>query len=166
MKKNFLVIFFLVVAFALFAAGATEETEAEEKPVTLTYFQYKTEIIDELEELFKLFHERNPNVTIELETPSDYATVLKSRINANNLPDIYNVKEAGWKLERFIDREMILDLTDQEFIDRITDAAKPAVTHKDRIWALPMDLGAQGIIYNKELFEDAGIDNPPATVSE
>ncbi len=84
MKK--LMVFLLIISFVItgiFAAGAKEDT------VTLTYFQYKTEIVEELEQLFALFQQENPTVRIELETPSNFATVLKSRINAKNIPDIY-----------------------------------------------------------------------------
>jgi len=160
MKFKGILIILLIFVFCIPAFAAGEK-------VVITYFQYKMEIVDQLDKLAKLFHDQNPDITVEIETAGkDFRTILKTKIASNNMPDIYNMKEAGYMLKSFVDSGIALDLTDEPFIKRIAETAKPAVTYEGKIYALPLDLAGLGVIYNKDIFKKAGISSPPKTVSE
>jgi raffinose/stachyose/melibiose transport system substrate-binding protein len=158
-----IVLLIFVVCTAAFAAGAQE---AKEEKVVLKYYQYKPEIVDQLDKLTGIFHEQNPNISLEIESVGkDYITVLKTKIASDDIPDIYAVQGAA-NMKSYVDTGILAEITNESFMKRIAQAAKPAVTYKGKIYALPLDLAGLGVIYNKSLFKKAGIGAPPGTVSE
>ncbi len=162
-KGILILLFILVFCTTIFAAG---KQEAKEDKVVLKYYQYKPEIVDQLDKLANIFHEQNPNITLEIESVGkDYLTVLKTKIASDDIPDIYAVQGAIY-MRTYVDEGILEDLTNEPFMKRIADAAKPAVTYNGKIYALPLDLAGLGVIYNKSLFKKAGIGDPPKTVSE
>jgi len=158
-KFKGILIILLVFVFCTSAFATGEK-------VVLTYFHYKSEIVDQLDKLAKLFHEQNPNITVEIEKVSDYMTVLKTKIASDNIPDIYAIEAGSGVKSYYVDAGILEDLTNEPFIKRIVKAAIPDATYKGKIYALPLDLAGLGVIYNKGLFEKAGIASPPKTVSE
>jgi len=157
----FIVLLMIIICSMVFATGAKEE-----KQVVIKYYQYKPEIVDQLDKLIQIFEDQNPNITVEIETVGkDYATVLKTKIASNDVPDIYAVQGLS-NMRNFVDSGILEDITDESFMDRVAVAAKPAVTYNGKIYALPLDLAGLGVLYNKELFKKAGISAPPATVAE
>ncbi|MCD6120690.1 MAG: extracellular solute-binding protein [Spirochaetales bacterium] len=162
--KSILVILLLVVFSAsIFGAG---KQEAKKEKIVLKYYQYKPEIVDPLDKLVGIFHDQNPNITVNIETVGkDYLTVLKTKIASNDIPDIYAVQGAA-NMKSYVNEGILADLTNESFMARVADGAKPAVTYKGKVYALPMDMAGLGIIYNKDLFKKAGISAPPKTVSE
>jgi raffinose/stachyose/melibiose transport system substrate-binding protein len=114
----------------------------------------------------ELFHEQNPDITVEVESVGkDYITILKTKIASDDIPDIYAVQGLA-NMQSYVDAGILEDLTNEPFIKNVAEAAKPAVTYNGKIYALPLDLAGLGVIYNKGLFEKAGISSPPKTVSE
>lgn len=159
MKFKGILIILLICVFCTSAFAAGEK-------VVLKYYQYKPEIVDQLDKLVKLFSEQNPDITIEVESiGSDYITVLKTKIASDDIPDIYAVQGLA-PMMSYVDAGILEDLTDEPFMKRIAETAKPAVTYNGKIYALPLDLAGLGVVYNKSLFEKAGITSPPKTVSE
>jgi len=161
MKFKGILIILLIFVFCTSAFAAGEK-------VVLTFFQYKPEILDQLDKLAELFHEQNPNITVEVESAgTDYDTVLKVKKASGGLPDIFaGVKGADF-MKPYINDGILVDLTNEPFMKRVAEAAKPGVTYYDgKIYGLPLDIAGLGVIYNKGLFEKAGISGPPKTVSE
>ena len=159
MKFKGILIILLICVFctSVFAAG---------EKVVLNYYQYKPEIVDQLDKLAKLFNEQNPDITVEIESVGkDYITVLKTKIASDDIPDIYAVQGLA-NMKSYVDAGILEDLTNEPFMKKVAGAAKPAVTYNGKIYALPLDLAGLGVIYNKGLFEKAGISSPPKTVSE
>jgi raffinose/stachyose/melibiose transport system substrate-binding protein len=160
-KGIFIVLIMIFVCSMVFGGGGQEEEQ-----IVLKYYQYKPEIVDQLDKLIQIFEEQNPNITVEIETVGkDYTTVLKTKIASNDVPDIYAVQGLA-NMQSFVDAGILEDITGESFMNRVAVAAKPAVTYNGSIYALPLDLAGLGVIYNKELFEKAGISAPPATIAE
>ena len=160
-KGIFIVLLMVIVCSMVFFSCAKKEEQ-----IVLKYYQYKPEIVDQLDKLIQIFEEQNPNITVEIETVGkDYATVLKTKIASNDVPDIYAVQGLA-NMRSFVDAGILEDITGESFMNRVAVAAKPAVTYNGRIYALPLDLAGLGVIYNKELFAEAGISAPPATIAE
>ncbi|MBU4228621.1 extracellular solute-binding protein, partial [bacterium] len=159
MKFKGILIILLICVFCTSAFAAGEK-------VVLKYYQYKPEIVDQLDKLAKLFNEQNPDITVEIESVGkDYITVLKTKIASGDIPDIYAVQGLAPMIS-YVDAGILEDITNEPFMKRVAEAAKPAVTYNGKIYALPLDLAGLGVIYNKRLFEKAGITSPPKTVSE
>jgi len=81
----------------------------------------------------------------------------------------YNVPEfaetrAAYSLEE-------LGVGDRLPLERYARAVRPILTHPDssgtdRMWAVPNTGGTLALYYNKKLFREIGVDQPPRTISE
>lgn len=134
--------------------------------VTIKMFQFKVEIAEQLAALIEEYERLHPNVKIELETVgggADYGAALKAKFNSGDKPDIFN--NGGFSdLDLWI--EHLEDLTDEPWVADLVDAAKPPMTKDGRLYGMPLNLEGYGYIYNKDLFEQAGITETPKTLDE
>ncbi|MFW6208643.1 MAG: ABC transporter substrate-binding protein [Spirochaetota bacterium] len=168
-----LIVVLVTVSFAW--AGGQQESEAAEgsgekaEKVTLELFHYKETIVDGMNELAEAYMAKNPNVKISNEMLStEYNTVLKSRDSAGNLPDIWAASSPGEKaLKPYIEAGKIHPVNDLKVIKQLTDDVTESLTFSDgNIYTIPLLNTARGVIYNTELFEQAGIDEFPSTFTE
>ncbi|OBZ13910.1 binding protein msmE [Bacillus sp. FJAT-26390] len=135
------------------------ENNKSEKPVTITA---STNVVGEqaalLQEMTNKFMEENPNIKVEFSAPgSEYENIMKLKMASNELPDVFATH--GWSQIRY--GEYLADLRDEEWVSRLHEAIKPAVTDADgKVYALPMDQDKSGIAYNVEVLEKYGIEVP------
>ena len=64
----------------------------------------------------------------------------------------------------WIDR--LEDLSDQPWVNDLVDMAKEPMTKDGKVYGMPMNLEGWGYIYNKDLFEQAGITELPKTYAQ
>lgn len=95
-------------------------------------------------------------IEIELITPgSDYETVMKTRMASGDLPDLWETH--GWSVARY--SEYLRPLNDQEWFSRVDEAILPVISDADgNIYCVPVTEGINTIAYNKEVFENAGVN--------
>lgn len=95
-------------------------------------------------------------VTIEYSAPGDsYEELMKVRMASNNLPDIWFTH--GWAVARY--QEYLRPLNDQPFAETISSMVLPQVTDEDgNICSLPIDYEISGMLYNKTVLEEAGVN--------
>ncbi|HEY8471606.1 MAG TPA: extracellular solute-binding protein [Natronosporangium sp.] len=114
------------------------------------------------------FNAANPDVRIVEEpiTNDDFKSTLATQMQAGDPPDIFHTWGGG-VLEQYVNAGLVKDLTDEmpEVIAQIDPAILAPYTINGRVYGLPFDTGMIGIWYNRELFEQAGLDpdNPPTT---
>ncbi|WP_190283438.1 ABC transporter substrate-binding protein [Cellulosilyticum sp. ST5] len=138
-------------------APATEELAGGEK-VDLYILQYKVEIHDALQAAVNKYMELHPNVNITLETVGggdDIGVVYKSKAAAGQMPDIFNAigpEECGTYME------YLEDLSDQPWVSHANAGMLDLNTIDGKVYGLPVSAEAFGLIYNKAIFEAAGID--------
>src|SRR5699024_8562410 len=88
----------------------------------------------------------------------DYETALKAKISGGNEPDIFvNFGQAS--LEPYMDRAM--DLSNEPWVERLNEEAKLPTLFDGKLYGMPQTMEVQGFIYNKDLFEQAGITSIP-----
>ena len=142
----------LLLIFSLSFLSAAE--------VNLNLFFYKQEIKDSLKEMTDAFTARYPDIKIDLEmVPNDSQTVLKTKMQKNEAPDIIQLQGYANVFE-FAESGWLLDITKEPVIKKVSKAAMNAVTYNGRVYALPMDLAGIGIIYNKEIFAKYNLKAP------
>lgn len=130
------------------------ETTAKPDPVTLTW---ATTIKPEL---LKDFSDGvtgvNPEITLNISyVPlENYAQIVRTQFAAGEGPDIAQsgLEEAN--------AGYLLDLTGKPFLNNLADTAKFEATKEGKNWWLPVDTWVQGILYNKKMFADNGIQTP------
>src|SRR5580704_14400088 len=120
------------------------------------------------------FEKANPNITIQsvYNYPCTNLPVFTAQLRSGNLPDIYyidftdlpQVLTAGQAADitSYVNDKTVPNLKD------IVPAAMKAVTAGTTIYGLPTNNYTQGLIYNRALFSQAGLNpnDPPTTWAE
>ncbi len=95
-------------------------------------------------------------ITVNLLPASNqYESDMKVRMGANDLPDIFATH--GWSVKRYKDFLVPLDGEEwaSNFNSMLDDAMRDADGH---FYALPLELDTTGVLYNRDVFEQAGVD--------
>ncbi|MFB5673785.1 ABC transporter substrate-binding protein [Paenibacillus terreus] len=133
---------------------------------TVTIFQFKTEIVEGLNELKVEFEKEHPDIKLDIQTVgggADYDAALKTKFASGDAPDIFS-NNGYAKLDMW--QEKLEDLSDQPWVKDLVPLAAEAITKDDKVYGLPLDLEGFGYVYNKDLFAKAGITTLPKTYSE
>jgi raffinose/stachyose/melibiose transport system substrate-binding protein len=168
-RTKLCIVFVLVIAvtgFAFATGQAEEEGGMEAETVELDVFQSKTVIAEQFEAMAAEFEEANPNVTVNVETvggSADWQTILKSRFTADEGPDVFNIEgPAQYELWS----ENIADLSGEPFTEEAVPSALEPLNINGNQYGAPVNFEGYGYIFNKDIFEDAGIDEMPTSFSE
>ncbi|WP_039003637.1 extracellular solute-binding protein [Falsihalocynthiibacter arcticus] len=139
--------------------------------VEIEYWQYFFDArVDAMETLITNFEAANPDITVTMNHfPYDsYRTKVAAAIPAGEGPDVVQLFY-GW-LNDYVEAELIQPLPADVFpADKIDAEFFPmvqAMKDGDQYWALPTAVRSLALFYNKRLFEEAGIEGPPATLDE
>ena len=168
-KKMFfrLVSVLLVSVIALVGCSSSKDEgkdSASKDQVTVDIFQFKVEIKDQFEELVKVYEKENPDVKINVKTVgggNDYGAALKTTFSSGEAPAIFNVGGPS-SVEEY--REYLADVSDTEAAKIALEGTLDTVTDGDKVLGLPFNQEGYGLIYNKRIFEEAGI-NPDEIVT-
>jgi raffinose/stachyose/melibiose transport system substrate-binding protein len=170
MKMKALLSMAALLLVIMTGCGNTEESGAKESSgngkadkVTINILQNKTEIVDQVNQMTKDYMKENPNVEVNAQVVDDYTTLRKARFASGQGPDIFFVKPNRDMKEW---EEHLVDLSGEPWMEQVADAAKPGMTIDGKSYGFPVGLESYGFIYNKDLFEKAGITEVPKTVSE
>lgn len=145
--------------------STTSAQETNDGKTHVEFFNQKTEIVDILNTLIDEYEEENPDVVIDMVTPSDSSTVLASRMASNDTPDVFT----QWPNSAFftqVDSGYVMDLSDTGIMDNVQDVARDQWRYNDGEYAAEISYNCSGIWYNKGLFDEAGISGTPTTWEE
>ncbi|WP_182252306.1 ABC transporter substrate-binding protein [Microbacterium esteraromaticum] len=111
---------------------------------------------DALGKLAKAYEDDNPDVKVDVVAMgSDYEGDMKVRMGSGDLPDIWATH--GWSLLRY--SEFLEPLDDQPWADTLNPVLDSTMKNDDgEFFALPLTTDVAGILYNRTVLEDAGID--------
>lgn len=113
----------------------------------------------------------HPNVNIEITVLENEAfkTKLTTVMQSGNPPDIFQ-SWGGGTMNEYAQAGLLKDITADLEKDGWKDTFSPGALgvygFDGKYYGVPRDMGAVGFWYNKDLFKQAGIDNPPATWTE
>ncbi|MCC5909607.1 MAG: carbohydrate ABC transporter substrate-binding protein [Clostridiaceae bacterium] len=167
-KKLALGMVFMLVLSAFLLAGCSstpqdtsapqEDGEEVRETVEVDIFQFKVEIGRELEQAARAYEADNPGVKINIETVGggdDYGAALRAKFQSGAEPAIFNVG-GPQDVEDWMSK--LEDLSDQPWVDLALDGILSGATVDGKVYALPFNIEGYGFIYNKGIFEAAGID--------
>ncbi|WP_419875670.1 ABC transporter substrate-binding protein [Candidatus Pristimantibacillus sp. PTI5] len=162
----------LAMSIVLTACGGSSTNEGEggntpkEEVKTVTIFQFKTEIVEGLNELAVEFNKEYPNIKLDIQTVgggADYGASLKTKFAAGDAPDLFS--NGGYaEMEMWLDK--LEDLSDQAWVKDLVPLAAEPMTKDGKVYGMAMNLEGFGYIYNKDLFTKAGITELPKTYSQ
>ncbi|MFJ9538880.1 extracellular solute-binding protein [Streptomyces sp. NPDC101225] len=118
--------------------------------------------------LAKKFEAQNPKVKLKItQLENDaYKSKMTALTASGKLPDIFHTWGGG-VLKQQVDAGLVEDLTDRTkpWVDGMLSVAKQPYLIDDKTYGIPFDIGMIGFWYNKALFKQAGISEPPTTWS-
>lgn len=155
MKKKVVSILMVVAMTAGMLAGCGSGSGSSSDQVTINLYQNKAEISTQLQGAVDKYMEENPNVKINLETISgnDYNTNLKAKLISDNSVDIYALGDNVTNMTDYVE-----DLSDEPWVEYAVDGSLEDVTLDGKVYGMPVSVEGYGLVYNKEIFEAAGID--------
>ena len=109
----------------------------------------------------QLFEEANPGIKLNLEVVSwnDVYTVVSTRISNNNAPDILNLDTfADYATEGLL--LPVKDYCPEELFNDFFPSFIQQSVIDDTVWAVPDLASARAMYYNKDMFEEVGIEVP------
>ena len=165
MKKAMLSLLLLpMVVFSVFAGG--QQQAPRQQRVEIEVFHFKVPWVDAWEDMTAEFEQDFPNISVSSEIvggAADWRTVLQTRFAAGLGPDIFIIEgQSDFELWR----EFIAPMDDQPWVSKLLPIAKDAATFDGRIMAMPYNIEGYGYIYNKDIFRQVGITQPPRNYSE
>jgi len=171
MKKRSIFAFASLVvtsSMILSACGTSEKTPENpgtgDAVETITFINHKTdwETNGKWDEYMAEFNKENPNIKVEIQTITDYAGQIKTRMNTKEYGDLLMLPA---------------DISPQDyslFFEPLGDKAELSEKYmglNDRSfegvqYGIPTQLNATGMVVNMKVFKDAGIDVFPKTPEE
>lgn len=145
-------------------APAPAETEATGLTGKIVVASNRTDLEEKLNAYAAKFMELNPGATVEFETIKEYDDVVATRIAGGEAPDLFYA----------IDNKMHTDNYQDYFlpIDDLAFTADDILFYENgrasdgNLYVLPLTVSYCGMIYNKQAFAKAGIENIPMTQEE
>lgn len=150
-------------------AGSGESAEAG-GDVTLTWWHNGNNdpLLSYWQGVADDFEAENEGVTIEVEAiqNEDLRTRVQVALQSNDPPDVLP-QWGGGELADQVEAGALMDLTDRipDTIETLGGSAG-GWQSEGQTYGVPYSLGVGGFWYNKALFEEAGIAEPPATMDE
>ena len=170
MKRAFMIL----ATFAMAAAsctggddgGPSPTAEGPSGPVTLTFWHGYTDAeADSLNALIDAWNAENPDIKIDpLFVNNDKALQkLTVALQGGEPPDI--TYQYGSSLPQLAGAPGLIDLTDrvqQPEVDweDFVAGARTAATFEGKVLGVPALIDNLAVVYNKDLFDDAGLDHP------
>lgn len=144
------------------ACGSSSTGTSGQPAVTLKFFHWLTDTGTVVADIMKRFHAEYPNITVQVSLlPTDqYETVLKARLAGGDAPDVFGVFP-GAKFYPYAKAGYLADLSHEPWVPRVLPGAKRVTMYTDgKVYSLPMDENAIGVVYNKQIFSQHGLTVP------
>ncbi|WP_100408043.1 ABC transporter substrate-binding protein [Bacillus solitudinis] len=148
----------------------TSTTDESEEVVTIDYFTFSPgeQHEEDLQKMISAFEAENPNIKINYEMASfdDYFTKLQTRLAGGSAPDTFELNYESFV--NYASKDVLLPLdelikSDSEFdSSQINQEAFKAFQHNKTQYGMVESFSNVVLYYNKELFDEAGVDYPSA----
>ena len=169
MKKKLLSILLAgtMTAAMMSTCAMAEDVDYSADEGEIYMFISSPEYADAITELIDAYSEVAPNVTINYETTqNDYPTLLKAKLNSGEVPDIFS-STSGKEIDTY--KEYSYDLTGQPIVDAMDPgvaAAMESPTDGSGCYGFAIKGNYFGVVYNKDIFAEAGVEAFPQTTEE
>jgi multiple sugar transport system substrate-binding protein len=154
-----------VAATGLAATGATTQRAKAQGATTIRVAVYQEPARVEVQRRFiEAFEAAHPDISVELESAdfATYYTRLNTNLAAGRAPDVFMMSGAyfyaGAMRNAFKDLGPYLEQSGIDLGDYFTEDENSL--YQGRILAVPEELDILALAYNKDLYDEAGVDYP------
>lgn len=158
----------LVLSISLIVIQTMGCSKGGNDKVELTFQIWDNAQREGMEKLARAYTKKHPNINIQVQVTSwdEYWTKLEAAAESNQLPDIFWMHTN--EILKYADYGMLADLTDlykdedvqyykKNFSDISLNNAKGS---NGNIYGVPKDKDVVCLVYNKEMFDKAGVKYP------
>ena len=150
-----------VIALASFLAACGSSSSSSSDKVEIEFFSQKTEMQSTLQEIVDDYNESQDEVEVTLTSVPDAGTVLTTRIANGEAPDVINVYPQNADFKGWAADGQFVDLTDEsDILSNLNEGAAEAYAIDGSIYNIPLTTNVSGIYYNKDAFEELGLEVP------
>lgn len=140
------------------------QTQTDEESVEITYANFNASGGNEetLQKMYEAFHEEYPNITVNIETIGfdDYFTQMQTRVAGGTAPDCYELNIENFAA--YANKGVLAELTGID-VSGYNATALSAFQVDGKQYGVPGNFSNVVLIYNKDLFDQAGVDYPNDT---
>jgi raffinose/stachyose/melibiose transport system substrate-binding protein len=150
----------LIVGTAMGLVLSGCSAAADDGKTTLTFFSWDVEAV--MEPVIAAFEEENPDITVEISHAppvAEYISTLQNRLLANTAADVFVMGSEN--KTNLIEGKLILDITDEPYMDVIAPLNKEIRGSEGRVYGLSVSSWSTGLAYDKELLASLGYDEFP-----
>lgn len=161
---------------ALSQFGQAVQTKQGADIVQLTYWHSWTgDVEKQVNQVATMFNSSHPNiqVTPQVIPSADFDTKVLTSVSAGNPPDACMLWNSTGRLYTFASQNALTPLQDVvEDLDAFKEFVLPSMwdlgTYKGKMYAVPQWSQAYGLLWNKKMFQEAGLDpeKGPQTTDE
>lgn len=141
--------------------AAVNEDTASAEPVTITYCNFNSSGGNEetLAKMVAAFEEEHPNIKVEVETIGydDYFTQMQTRVAGGTAPDCYELNIENFAA--YANKGILAEITGVD-VSGLNETALGAFNVDGKQYGLPESFSNVVLIYNKDLFDQAGVAYP------
>ena len=141
-------------------AAVNEDTSSAE-PVTITYCNFNSSGGNEetLAKMVAAFEQEHPNIKVEVETIGydDYFTQMQTRVAGGTAPDCYELNIENFAA--YANKGILAEITGVD-VSGLNETALGAFNVDGKQYGLPESFSNVVLIYNKDLFDQAGVAYP------
>ncbi len=130
--------------------------------VQIEFFQNKPEAKGSFDKLIAQFNQEHPGIEVTQVNPPEAETVLLTRVVKNDVPDIVGLGATD-TYSILAQSGIFTDLANTELprtVDPIYLKMLKDVTGVDPVYGIPYAANANGVMYNKTLFKEMGLQGP------
>lgn len=160
-KAACLVAFVLLFLSAGSVRSYAAETKSGSENTTITVASNVSE--QEMEPYLNAFRQKYPGIQVDYTCYSDYENEIGEQIASGDYPDVLFIP-GSISSENYAD--YFEPLGTKEALGKKYDYLQGSKVVENTIYGIPSSAYVNGLIYNKEVFDKAGITEPPKSISE
>lgn len=170
MKKAIAFALVALIAFSVFAQGASDAKQETNDVVTIQWWNWDTTMSEKYQSIINEFEAKNPGIHVEMTLiPTDggeYKTKLSILAQQKSLPDTFTLSSGD--LEEWAENGLLGNLDDlvasdptifDNFSKAMFDASKDIAKTSGYV-SFPFAYVSTDLFYNKDMFDAAGLEYP------
>lgn len=140
--------------------GGSDKPITNTEPVTLTFMLPQTHFKHFLKESIRQFEEQeNAKIDVQVIPDNQWVNLIKTKVFTNEMPDIVRIDKSVM-MQIGMDRFVELDES-EPWMERVLPAELQSKMIDGKVFGLPVSSNSTiGIVYNKKLFSDNGLEIP------
>jgi raffinose/stachyose/melibiose transport system substrate-binding protein len=151
------------------ATGCTTAQAGSDGPIELEFFQFKPEAIETFNGIIADFHEQHPNIRVQQNPVPESETAIRIRMVREDVPDVMSLN-GNYTFGELATAGVFHDFSQDPVLEGVTPTILDILNDlgtfaEGEVNGVPFANNADVVIYNRDLFEEHGIE-PPTTWDE